>query len=293
MHFNEAYDPFRALRSAWRIVKKAPAAMLLGSVLLAVCDGGLAVLKLKGDDTVHVQIADFDFQDTERWKELARQVAQLWLSGWAVGFALFALLFSIASFLFGSLVRVGFARAVERGLAEEEDEIGDLFEARGRWGSMVLVRVLRWLVFVLASTPGIALSGIAGFATYGVTEQEWAATSAAVIAFLVYLPVWIYVGLGLQLAPMAVAVEGMGPAEAVSRSWQLVRGHRWTLLLYWIVLWVAQILIVLPCCCCPLLVFVPTLLEETTTCDSYLRLVKSGSPETWWAKPKPVGADEA
>lgn len=280
MHFNEAFDPFRALRSTWRILKTAPGAVLVGGLLLWICDEGALWVEARFEFPHDVQ---FDFTTPESAREGLSTILDHWAPLVAGGFGLFIAALAIAAFLFGSLVHVGYAAAVERALTQHEDDLGDLFEARGRWGSMVLVRLLGLLVKALIALPGLALAAFAAVAAIASTEQSGFALLAAGLVLFAYLPVAVYLWLGFALAPLAVAVEGLGPTEALGRSWQLVRGHRWTLFLYLLVLRLAGLLLL--CCCC-VLFFGGTILEQTSLVDSYLRLIKSGEPETWLKKPE-------
>ena len=40
MEFNEAYDPIRALKSSWQLLKQAPLPLIVGGVVLVITGGG-------------------------------------------------------------------------------------------------------------------------------------------------------------------------------------------------------------------------------------------------------------
>ncbi|HQY99667.1 MAG TPA: hypothetical protein PLQ63_06595 [Propionicimonas sp.] len=52
----------------------------------------------------------------------------------------------------------------------------------------------------------------------------------AILAGLVTLVLAIWLGTKLLLAPSAIAVEGLGPIQAIPRSWTLTRGQFWRVL---------------------------------------------------------------
>jgi len=279
MHFNEAFDPFRALASAWTLIRRAPAALLVGGLLFWVCELGQS-----GPGQGKIRVEDFD--EFKQLDDVARHLAEAFLAGIGGVFLLFACVLGIAVWLFECLVRVGFASAVERAMVSGSDELGDLFKAQGRWGTMVLTTLVQAILQVLALLPGLALGGLAGAGVGVTTQSAGAGVAVGVVVGLCYLPVWMYVVLGLSLATFAVAVEGMSVTEAISRSWFLVRGHRWSLFLYWVVM----ALVELTFCCCCLLLFLPTTFSKVATYESYLRLVKSGDPSTW-STPPPTATD--
>lgn len=285
MHFNEAYDPFRALKSSWKVLRTAPASVLVGGLLLWVCDEGHALVSF--DDRVDRAVG-VDSTDLDALRDTAGELAREFFTGFASGLGAFLCVLSLAAFLFGSLIRLGFAAAVERALVQGTDELGDLFQARGRWSSMVLVRLLYGLAILGVMLPGAAFAGLAAVGAMVATETPEFAAVSAVLALVAYLPIACYVVLGVSLAPYAVAVEGLAPVEAMSRSWGLVRGHRWTLFLYYVVISITGTLLTF-CTCC-LFFFGSSVVSETCNVEAYLRLVKSGEPDTWWNKPSDTSA---
>jgi hypothetical protein len=279
MHFNEAYDPFRALKSSWEILKAAPASILIGGLLLWVCGHGAGVgFQFESTD---VEIDASDVDSLGEGFRVAQDVVREVLSGFGLLIALAAFSFAVTVWLFRCLVEVGLAGAVERVLVTGEDDLGDLFRPRGRWGTYVLATLLGLLFLVLAALPGLALGGLGAAVAYTLTQERAAVPIAFGAVTLLYLPVLVYVGLGISLARYAVACEGLGVTEAFSRSWELVRGRRWTLFLYHVVFLLTEL-----CCCLWCFLFVPTSLIETAKLDSYLRLTHAGEPRTWGTEPR-------
>ena len=284
MHFREAFDPFRALQSAFALLRKAPLALLVGGFLLWICDEILPAIGFSGDGNHNV---DLEGLNPEQFGEVMTEVGREAVMAITAAAIVFGLALMLAAFLLAALLRIGMARATERVMTEGEAELEDLFQSRGRWTTMVAVRFLQTLLTGLVFLPAGALVAIAVFGTLAATDDGARAAGVGIVTFLVALPVVLWVTLGWSLAPCAVAVEGMGVIESFSRSWSLVRGHRWTLFLYFLVTVLLQLLLgwMLCCCCCGLPGFLPTAWIETATFESYLRLVRPGDPSTWLDKP--------
>ena len=87
MRFSQAYDPFRALPAAWKILIKAPLTMLVGGLLMLIADGGCNT--------------GTNYSDGGHMSE---EEVVLFLIVGAV-----CCLLGIALWLFGALVMVGFA----------------------------------------------------------------------------------------------------------------------------------------------------------------------------------------
>ncbi len=283
MHFREAFDPFRALQSAFALLRKAPLALLVGGFLLWICDEVLPSIGFSGDGSHKVDLTGLDAKQV--W-DTANQILRDSVTAISLTIVAFALTLALAGFLLAALLRVGMARATERVMTEGEAELEDLFQSRGRWTTMVAVRFLQALLLGVVALPAVVLVLIAIFGTLAASDDGARAAGAGILAFLAVLPLILWVSLGWSLASSAVAVEGMGVIESFSRSWTLVRGHRWTLFLYFLVLVIVRV-IGASCCCCTAGLSIPFVAAwtETANLESYLRLVRSGDPSTWLDKP--------
>jgi len=58
------------------------------------------------------------------------------------------------------------------------------------------------------------------------------------------IPFAVFIGLGWSVVFPAIVLEGRGGIEAIGRSWDLVRGHRWRLLVCWLLIFVIYYLLV-------------------------------------------------
>jgi hypothetical protein len=279
MIFREAFDPFRALGAAFRVFARSSSALLLGGFLIWLCD--LA-------PQVGSQISQHSFSglNAEHWQSVdqaSREVlnaARAMFAGLTALLMGFACMLGIAAWLFRCFLLVGFARCVERTLTLGRAEPAHLFDARGRWVAMALTSLLCGIINVLAVVPGIAAVGLTAALVIAGTDSGVAGGVSAGLVALAYIPVAVYVWLGVALSGYAVALEGMDPTEAIARSWLLMRGHRWQLVWFWLVMTVPQVF----CCLCCLL-FLPAMIEHTAWVESYLRLVREGEPETWVKPP--------
>lgn len=257
MSFAEAYDPFRALGEAWQMLRKAPLALLIGGLLLLCTDDGGSV-------------GYGNFFDESKHFE-AWQVALIVLVVGAV------CAFGLALFLFNCWMRLGFASTLEKQFEGRAIDVGDLFQGRGSFMAMVLARLLKLLVFFVAALPAVAIVALAGLADSKLDLSDVALGIAAALALLAYVPVLIYVAIGISLVSEAVAIERMQPMEALSRSWSLARGQRLRLLLYGIVMTIVCVSGLCLCCVGILGTYTWT---ETAKLESYLQLVREPARAT-------------
>ena len=231
--------------------------MLLGGILLVVTDtggGGGGTFRLDGAHWSGVQAA---------------AIAALAAVACALG---------IAVFLFRCLLLVGFGTAVQRVMVSGTDEVGDLFRPRGRFLSMVLGSLLVAVIVVVAFLPFVVVVG-AGFLVAGMGRWDPLLLLAVVSVCLAYAVIWGWIALGVSLVSEAVSIEGLGPIEALRRSWSLTAGNRLELFLYYLVLFLLN-LVACACCCFPALVVGPW--TWVTKYESYVRLTQLPPGEGLW-----------
>jgi hypothetical protein len=177
--------------------------------------------------------------------------------------------------LLSAWLSIGLANATEKTLVLGSARFEELFVSHGRFFDMVLVRVLRFLILLAVAIP-FAMVGLAGamIATTGHVDDGLIALGV-VLSWLVYIPFYLFVALGLSLAIQAVAIEGLQPTQALRRSWSLASGNRLRLLVYWLTLCVFTLI---GFCLCCVGVFVTGALAQVAANESYLQLVKSTAP---------------
>lgn len=256
MPFRDAFDPARALESAWAGVRRAPWILLLGGLLLSF---------------FHPALHGAASGDEEVRREWLKLLIPAILLGCGCGLLVVWLLYS--------WFYAGFVNTCSRLYRTGAVEIGELFSDRGRFVSIFVVCLLRFGVFGLTVVP-VAAIFFASFLLHQEARIDDDITiPAGVLASLLYLPVAIYVWLGFGLAKLCAAVDGLGPVEAMGRSWDLVRGNRWLFLVYAVLMCFVTLLGVL-CCCFP--VVFTTAWTEAAYVDSYLALTRGEERTGWW-----------
>jgi hypothetical protein len=264
MQFNEAYDPIRALQSSWALLKQAPLPLLVGGGILVITGGGDGGSSGSNFGNSWSEEEGFDLD----------KVAPLFLG--VLGLVCCLGLFT---FLISSWVRIGFANTVEEVLRTGRGEIGGVFDGRGRLGDMLLARLLCIAISIAAILPyGMVILG-AVLISKGFERYQEIAAGLLVVAFLLWLPVILYVVLGVSLADQAVALEGRKPVDSVRRSWSLVQGHRWMLLWYMLA---SAIFSTLGLCLCCIGIFLTGAMAEIAKSESFLALTRGDERSSWW-----------
>ena len=256
MEFRRAFDPVRALGSAWRLILRAPLTLIAGGVFIALTGGGF-------------QNFSFSFED-ERLH---------WFGALAVGSIMaVACCFGLILWTINSFLRVGLARATLRVMATGTESFSDLLEGRELWVPMLLARFLKALLGTAALLP---LGVIAGgpIVLGGLLDLEEVGILVGILLGLLYVPIWIYIALGLVLVESAVALEAKDPIGAIQRSWQIASGNRVQLLLYFVVSYVVAFSGV--CLCCIGVLFTSALTSIAWT-ESYSRFALPAPEGGWW-----------
>jgi hypothetical protein len=262
MEFNRAFDPFRALQSAWKAFVQSPMPLLVGGVLIVLTSG-------RGP---HFGFLIHDEAPPGwTWREVR-----------AVLFPLIGVCSCVAIglFLFSSWVRVGFANAVEETERTGRGRVETVFQSKGRFGSMVLARILVALVYLATLVPMI----VAGFVFFLLTHQFHRREGLLLLlipTFVIWIVPAMYVWLGITLTDQAVALDGLAPVDAMKRSWSLVAGNRLMLLLFVIVNWIFQLL---GFCLCCVGIFLTGTLSLAAWSDAYLALVRGQDRGGWWVE---------
>lgn len=256
MDFRQAFDPVRALGSAWRLILHAPLTLIAGGAFIALTGGG-------------IHNFGFSFED-ERLH---------WYGLLAVGsIVLVACCFGLILWTINSFLHVGLARATLRVMATGTESFADLIEGRELWVPMLLARFLKAMVGGFAVLP---LGVIAGgpIVLGSLLDLEELGILAGILLGLLYVPIWIYIVLGLVLVEEAVALEGKDPIQAIQRSWQIASGNRIQLLLYCIVSYVVAFSGV--CLCCIGVLFTSAW-TSVAWIESYARFALPAPGAGWW-----------
>jgi hypothetical protein len=261
MELRQAFDPLRALGSSWRLIARAPLTLLVGGVLLFLTDSG-------------PQHGGVHFEGGEIHWLGAALAGTVLLACCCVGLVLWVV---------NCLLHAGYAGAVRRVMFTGEERFSDLIGGTSLWGAMILARLLKIVANVFTLLPLVFIVG--GPIVLGhLGDLEPLGIVVGILLGLAYLPIWIYLALGLALVEPAVALEGKDPVEALRRSWQIARGNRIQLLIYFVVCWIVAFLGLL---CC----FIGVLFTSTWTAiaryESYVRFALA-TPEggAWIDRPQ-------
>jgi hypothetical protein len=125
-------------------------------------------------------------------------------------------------------------------------------------------------VISLIALGGAALPGaLVGVVVYQITEPWIALVSFLVLWLLVAVPFVAWLAAGMALTERAIVYDGMGPVDALGRSWELTAGQRVWVILYAFVLGVVRSMGLLACC---VGVFVTGAAMDYAWSESYLAL---------------------
>jgi membrane-anchored glycerophosphoryl diester phosphodiesterase (GDPDase) len=126
--------------------------------------------------------------------------------------------------------------------------------------------------------PALAAAGVA----YGMhAEKNTIAIVAGLLAFLFAVPTMIYVGIGLAFGDRAVVIDGLGPADALDRSWSLAKGNRVQLFVFLFVTTLFRLAGLLLCC---IGVVLTRAIVDVGTTEAYMLATQSNTDA--WVLPK-------
>jgi MFS family permease len=268
MPFSQAFDPIRSLKVAWQLLKQAPLSVLVGTLLPIFVSFVLGV----GLDL-------FLFLPLGLSQSFQRGRPEPWM---------FVLLFALGSVFgllmmaFSSWMDAGFGRAVEHALRTGKDSASLVFSGAGRFVVLLLARLLVGLV-AFACMLVLVLPILLLMTVFSVLIQTDLPTLIKVAVGaaigLLWLVGHVYVLLGLSLVTAVVVYEDCGPGQAIARSWRLVRGNRWQLVVFFLF----QFLMVLAgMLVCGIGWFVAVPLTEVMRLEAYLALTKAREYPSWW-----------
>lgn len=290
LQVSEAFDIGRAVSHGWAAVKRQPVGLLLGSFLLTITEGGSGGSnpfggKYDWGDGGSSSDQKSSAMPADLWSERIRgalgDVLDLETAGGIaaliVGLTCLAMCV-VAVVLFRSWIQAGYIRSQRDLVISGQADVGTLFA-----GGPDLVRLILWKllsgivslgVLTVALVPALATAGIA-YALHA--EKNAILVAAGITAFVFVVPTMIYVGMGLVLGDRAVVIDGLGPAEALDRSWSLAKGNRIQLFVFFLVTGLFRIAGLLLCC---IGVVLTRAIVDAGTTEAYMLATQSGS-ENW------------
>ncbi len=247
MELRDALDIERAITHGWEGFKLSPWVMGVGSLLILMTSSNSGNLNVG---------------DLEGLSEGGE--GEWFIAGVLVAMAGIACFCVVLGFLVNSWISPGFIRVQRDLVVDGEGDFSTLFS-----GFDVLFRMILWKFLVgfitfgiiaLSLLPGgVFLLGGSGLLTKAMGDGDVpsllvggsALTVGFVLMFVgivVAIAVATYVSLGLSFGAEAIALDGLGPIEAMEKSWTMVSGHRWPLLLFSMVLRIVSFMGIMACC---------------------------------------------
>jgi hypothetical protein len=264
--FHESFQLRRAVDHGWAAFKAAPGPLLVGAILMQCSEGGgggtgnwgsalqnqrsegsgqggsssLAPRLLEASrDLAHRTRADVGDFVGDLSESLGNQEAGV-IAVIVVAAVLLGLLCIGVLLAFRCWIEPGWYRLQREVLSSGSGRFGTLFGAWDAFLSLLGWKVLAGLIsvgtFLLAAIPGGALLA------WGLLKEILPVTiSGGLLLAILVIPALWYVGLGLWFGPRLVALERARAIEALERSWELARGHRWQLFWFNLVLVLLQV----------------------------------------------------
>jgi len=257
-----AFDPFRSIGSVWRLLKTAPLVVIVGGILLSFLSNPTAGLQFALPNEPGTD-PDAFLQQLQNYLPLVSAV----------------LLFGmVGSLLLSSWLALGHARAIEKAMRTGEDDLGMVFSTGGRFGAMVLTKLISGLIQIGVALPLLGVWGVVLFFVNEGRMESGAAILIGLAAGVIWLMAVLYVYLGLLMAVPIAALEPVSAGEAIRRSFQLANGRRWSLLLFVLVSGVFAVLGLVACC---VGVFLTSAMAMAMPTEAYLMHTRSDRGN-WW-----------
>lgn len=266
MHKSTAFSPTRALQSSWDILTKAPLAMWVGGLILVTVEslGGMG----GGGGDLHIHGAES--VDRFIWMVIPLMMA---------GFLLTILLLAVTAWL-----KVGYFLGVEKVMRDGEVEFEDLYKARGRWKRVFLTTLLQAFLSFLLVIPAVLCALVAVAVGEAFDADDGVVAGLAILSVLAYIPVMIYFFMGMVLMPYPAALDGRGPIESLSDSWQLASGIRGQIFL---MLLLSVALTLLGLCACFVGIIPAGVISQVMFCEAYIQATRT-STDNWWIRTRAV-----
>ena len=260
MHKSIAFQPTRALSSAWDLLMKAPLPLWVGGLILMVVQS----LGSFGGSGGNIQ---FDGDNPE---ELIWLILPLMF----IGFALSVIVMGVTAWL-----RVGYYNGVRSVMRDGEVEFDRLYKAEGRWLTVFLTLLLQGVLSFAAVLPIALVALIAILVGEGLGLADGGMAGLVGLVVFLYLPVLIYVQLGLILMVYPAALDGFGPVESLRESWSLASGERLQLFLMGLLQFGLFMVGLLACC----VGAIPAgILAEVMWCEAYVQATRDRDDGSWW-----------
>jgi hypothetical protein len=281
MHRSTAFEAFRCLKSAWALTARAPVALWGAGLVLIFVEGCSANYSSPGaptDYNVQGNADGFDYSYSYWYNEWLQENPML-----VAGVIVVAFLLSILFGAFIAWIRAGYYKGVKSVMQGRPVQFGDMYANSANWLPTFLAEIVRAVLLFLGMMCGLAalvipamLTGAAGGIIGGV-----------LVLFLI-IPVYIYIALGTTFMTRAAAIDGLGPMQALSRSWDLADGSRGDLILMHLLQFIMALVGVV-CCCVG--VFPAAILAEIMWVEAYVQATDDGTINLAGSRPRSQAPD--
>lgn len=260
MNRSSAFDAIRCLKSAWELTTRAPGALWGAGLILVLVDGCSSEFSTDGVDLgYHTEYVD-------------GAVVESWASNpFVVGGALaIAFVMMVVFGLAIAFLRAGFYTGVRAVMQGHEVRFGQMFNNNQNWVPTFFAEVFRVLLIVLGMFIWAATFGFSALIL-----GPGGALAGAVGGLFILLPLFVYFHLGTTFMGHAAALEGLGPMQALARSWSLADGQRFSLIVMYVVQFGLAILGLLAMC---LGIFPAAVLSQIMWVEAYVQATDQRPP---------------
>lgn len=304
---SEAFAPGRALRHGFASLKRCFPVLFVGGCLKSCTDGGGG----GGGGNYSSLLDQQKDKSSSQLFDLGHQLHRAWAGGLGVqasddpfavlgnlipgvtesviigGLLAVVAIVVVALLLFRSWLVPGWIRVHREIVETGNGEFATLFSGADRMfpllGWSLLAGLIGFGTVALAAAPGAALA-IFG----GMQGNDWMLAGGCGLAVLLAIPVWVYVFPGLVVGEQAVVLDGLGPVDALARSWAFVDGARGSMILYLLAMFGVRFAAgILGLCMCCIGGFVTNpiafVLTDFGTTESYLMRTRSRDTAAGWS----------
>lgn len=205
-----------ATRRVGRAFWKAPLPLFVGGLALTVLD-----------NPAGVPGAALDGRFGGRAPDVPTAVGS---GGWMIAAVALGLSCVLVAALLRAWLLPGWIRLQRAALVDGCGDFRTLGSGADRFLDVLAWRILRalllGLVFVAGMGPAVAIAALAPHPEHPVTVAGFG------VGLAVQAALALWVGPGIALAERFLVLDGVGPVEALRRSWNAARGNRPTLILY-------------------------------------------------------------
>lgn len=276
MEFKEALNPIRALKSTFETMNLQPAHLWGGAILL------MFVEQLTGLGFQFIQPALLVSMESGAGPDKAFGFLVCGACTAAVGFTL------LATWLMPGLY-LNFRSTHQTGETAEQG----IFDAQGKFVTVLLTRILVGLSAIVLMIPGILL--VFGSIFLGIAigvDSPGFGIAVTIVGVLASYALMFFCVAGLMFSECAVIFNRFRPTEAIGHSWRLASGYRWRIALFFFVNNIFALLGLLMCC---VGVLATAAVARLATAEAYLSFTSAGkepSPVAEGDEPSPVEEED-